>query len=82
MTDRRRTSELLAEASDRLATPGALLDRQHLLALGLARRSVDVVFRDLPVFAQAGVRRVYVSSDDLREYLAEHTYDGRTKVRP
>jgi hypothetical protein len=41
-----------------------------------------VIFRTLPVVALPDVRRVYVRSDDLRAYLDEHTYDGRTKIRP
>ena len=75
MTDRRSAAELLA-------TPGALLSRQHLRELGLERRSVDVIFRALPVVALPDVRRVYIRADDLRAFLEEHTYDGRSKVRP
>jgi hypothetical protein len=53
-----------------------------LRELGLERRSVDVIFKSLPVVALPDVRRVYVRSDDLRAFLEEHTYDGRSKVRP
>jgi hypothetical protein len=70
------------DATDLLATEGALLDRRAVAELGLARRSIDVIFRTLPVVALPDVRRVYVRSDDLRAYLDEHTYDGRTKIRP
>jgi hypothetical protein len=67
VTSRRPAHELLA-------TPGALLDRRALGELGLQRRSIDKVFRDLPVVALPGVRRSYVRSDDLRRYLEEHTF--------
>ena len=69
-------------AAELLETTGALLDRRALAEFGLARRLVDVIFRTLPVVALPDVRRVYVRSDDLRAYLDEHTYDGRTKIRP
>ena len=37
-----------ATAADLLETPGALLSRTHLRELGLERRAVDAVFRQLP----------------------------------
>jgi hypothetical protein len=75
VTDRRPAAELLA-------SDGALLDRRAVAELGFARRSVDMIFKTLPVVALPDVRRVYVRSDDLRAYLEQHTYDGRTKIRP
>jgi hypothetical protein len=68
--------------SERLEQPEALLSRSDLHELGLTRRSVDVIFRALPVVALPGVRRVYVRAGDLRAYLEQYTYDGRTKIRP
>jgi hypothetical protein len=74
MTGRRPAAELLR-------TEGALMDRQHLAELGLQRRSIDHIFRVLPVVALPGVRRVYIKSDDYRHYIDACTFDGRTKVR-
>ena len=68
--------------AERLEQPAALLSRSDLRQLGLERRSVDAIFRSLPVVAIPGVRRVYVRAGDLRAFLDEHTYDGRSKVRP
>lgn len=69
-------------AVERLANLDAFLSRSDLRDLGLERRSIDVIFRSLPVVAIPGVRRVYVRADDLRAFIDEHTYDGRTEVRP
>jgi hypothetical protein len=68
-------------AAERLATPGAYLDRQDLFALGFQRTAVDVICRACAPYHPPGVRRAYYLSDDVRAHLAEHTYDGRTKVR-
>ncbi len=68
-------------AAELLATPGALLDRRALADLGLQRRSIDFIFRELPVVSFPGVRRVYVRSDDVRECLDAHTYT-ESGVRP
>jgi hypothetical protein len=69
-------------AAELLDQGTGLLSRSHLRDLGLERRSIDVIFRSLPVVVIPGVRRVYVRADDLRAFLDDHTYDGRTKVRP
>lgn len=68
-------------AADLLATPGALLDRRALAELGLQRRSIDQVFRALPVVSFPEVRRAYVKVADFNRYLDEHTYAG-DRVRP
>jgi hypothetical protein len=68
-------------AAELLATPGAFLDRRALHELGLQRRSIDYVFRSLPVVSFPGVRRVYVRTDDYQQLMAEHTYDEQ-RVRP
>lgn len=67
MTERPTAAELLA-------APGALLDRRALVELGLQRRSIDFIFRELPVVAFPGVRRVYVRSDDVRQCFDEYTF--------
>jgi hypothetical protein len=64
-----------------LETPGGLLDRRALAELGLQRRSIDTVFRELPVVALPGVRRVYVRANDVRRYLDEHTFADE-RIRP
>jgi hypothetical protein len=68
-------------ASELLATPGAVLDRRALYDLGYQRRTVDWIFRTLPVLSPPGVRRTYVYSDDVRRLLAENTYTEE-RVRP
>lgn len=68
-------------ASELLATPGALLDRRALAELGLQRRSIDYLFRELPVVSFPGVRRAYIRADDYRRCLEENTYTEE-RVRP
>jgi hypothetical protein len=69
-------------AHELLGTPGALLDRRALAELGLQRRSIDKVFRELPVVALPGVRRAYVRADDVRRFLNENTFLGDERIRP
>ena len=64
-----------------LETPGALLSRTHLRELGLERRAVDAVFRELPVVAFPGYSRPLIRAEDYRRLLDEHTYRG-DRVRP
>jgi len=60
-----------------------VIDRQGLAALGFGRRSIDAIFRALPVVALPGVRRVYLRRADVAAYLAEHTYaNDFPRVRP
>lgn len=68
-------------AAELLETPGALLDRRALAELGLQRRSIDYLFRELPVVSFPGVRRTYIRADDYRRCLDEHTYT-EARVRP
>lgn len=74
MTGRKLASELLA-------TPGAVLDRQHLAELGWQRRSIDWFFRELAVVSPPGVRRVYIKVEDYLRAVDEHTYT-KNQVRP
>jgi hypothetical protein len=74
VTDRQSAAELLA-------TPGALIDRPTLAAVGMSRTWIDYVFAHLDVRAIPGIRRTYVVSDDVRRLLDEHTY-GKDEVRP
>lgn len=58
-----------------------LVDRKALAARGLSRASIDLLFDRLPVVAYPGSRKVYLRAEDVLAFEAEHTYDGRTKVR-
>jgi len=64
-----------------LETPGALLSRSDLRALGLERRAVDSVFRELPVVVLPGYSRPMVKAEDYRALLDRCTYAG-DRVRP
>jgi hypothetical protein len=68
-------------AAQLLETPGGLLDRRALAELGLQRRSIDFLFRELPVVSFPGVRRTYIRADDCRRCLEQHTY-SEDRVRP
>ena len=69
---------LLVSAERELAD---LVDRKALAARGLSRASIDLLFERLPVVAYPGSRKVYLRRADVLEYEAQHTYDGRTRVR-
>jgi hypothetical protein len=68
-------------ATTLLETPGALLSRSHLRELGLERRAVDCVFRQLPIVVVPGYSRPLVRVRDYLELIEQSTYDGRTRVR-
>jgi hypothetical protein len=67
--------------AERLETPGALLSRGDLRALGLERRAVDSVFRELPTVHLPGYSRPMVKAADYRALLDRCTYNG-DRVRP
>lgn len=67
-------------ASVLLETPGALLSRSHLRELGLERRAVDSVFRELEVVVLPGYSRPLVRVEDYLELIARSTY-GVGRVR-
>lgn len=60
---------------------GPLLSRTHLRELGLERRAVDAVFRQLPVVVLPGYSRPLVRAADYQAFLEKHTYDD-DRVRP
>ena len=64
-----------------LDTPGALLSRSHLRELGLERRAVDAVFRELDVVVLPGYSRPLVRADDYRALIEKSTYRD-DRVRP
>lgn len=68
-------------AAELLRTPGALLTRSHLRDLGLERRAIDAVLRELPVVKLPGYSRVFVRADDYRALVERSTYRG-DRVRP
>jgi hypothetical protein len=70
-----------SQAAQLLATPGALLTRSHLRALGLERRAIDAVFRSLPVVALPGYSRPLIQAEKYLELLERHTYRD-DRVRP
>ena len=68
-------------ATELLETPGALLSRTHLRELGLERRAVDAVFRELAVVVIPGYSRPFIRAEDYRRLLDENTY-REDRVRP
>jgi hypothetical protein len=68
-------------AADLVRTPGALLSRSDLRALGLERRAVDSVFRVLRVVVLPGYSRPMVRADDYRRLLDACTYRDGERVR-
>ena len=63
-------------------TPGAFLSRTDLRELGLERRAVDAVFRELPTVHLPGYSRALIRVEDFRALIEERTYDGKTALRP
>lgn len=67
--------------SELLKTPDALLTRSHLRELGLERRAIDAVFRELDVVALPGYSRPMILAADYLALIERHTYRG-DRVRP
>jgi len=63
-------------AAELLETPGALLSRTDLRELGLERRAVDAVFRELRVVLLPGYSRPMIRAADYRELLERCTFAG------
>jgi hypothetical protein len=68
-------------ATELLRIPGALLTRSHLRELGLERRAVDAVFRELPVVVLPGYSRPMIKAEDYLSLLERCTYRD-DRVRP
>lgn len=68
-------------AEELLERPSALLTRSHLAELGLERRAVDAVFRELPVVKLPGYRRPHVRVCDYLDLIERSTYRD-DRVRP
>jgi hypothetical protein len=60
---------------------GALLTRSHLRELGLERRAVDAVFRELPLVLLPGYSRPMVRATDYLALIERETY-GNDVVHP
>ena len=75
MTERQR------ELHERLAMPEALLSRTDVAQLGLPRRGVDAVFRELDVVVLPGYSRPLVRVCDYLELVERSTYkDDRVRA--
>jgi hypothetical protein len=74
MSDRPTAAELL----DR---PGALLTRSHLRELGLERRAIDAVFRELDTFHLPGYSRPLIRAEEFRDLLDRSRFSD-DRIRP
>lgn len=68
-------------AAQLLDTPGAVLARSDLRALGWERRAVDAIFRELEVIFLPGYSRGVIRVEDYLELLQRCSY-GADRVRP
>ena len=68
-------------ATQLLETPGAVLSRSDLRALGWERRAVDAIFRELEVVFLPGYSRGHVRVTDYIALVEQCTYRG-DRVRP
>jgi hypothetical protein len=64
-----------------METPGALLTTSDLAALGLPRKAIESVLRQVPVVYLDGYRRPLVRVEDYRK-LVERSLDRGDRVRP
>lgn len=60
----------------RLERGEGFLSRSDLAELGLPRRAVDAVFRQLPNVVLPGYARPLIRVDDYQAFVDEHTYRG------
>jgi hypothetical protein len=63
-------------ASDLIETPGALLSTSYLAELGLSRRAIDAVLRELPNVYLPGYARPLVKVADYLDLVERSTYRG------
>jgi len=69
------------EVAERLVVADAFLSRTDLAALGLPRRGVDAVFRELAVVVLPGYSRPMVRVRDYLELVERSTYrDDRVRA--
>lgn len=67
-------------AHERLHRPGSMLTRSDLRELGLERRAIDAVWRELDVVFLPGYSRGMVRAEEYLELL-ERCRFGRDRVR-
>jgi hypothetical protein len=67
--------------AERLENQEAVLSRSDLRELGYERRALDAIFRACPVVALPGYARPLLRVGDFQTFLAEHTFNGRDRVR-
>jgi hypothetical protein len=63
-------------AAELLVTPEALLSTSHLAELGLSRRAIDAVLRELPNVYLPGYGRPLVKVVDYLGLVERSTYNG------
>lgn len=68
-------------ASELLENPEAMLTSSHLRELGLGRRAIDAVFRELDVVVLPGYSRPMVRAADYKALVERCTYRD-DRVRP
>jgi len=69
------------EVTERLAVPDAFLSRTDLATLGLPRRAVDAVFRELDVIVLPRFSRPFVRVSDYLALVERATYrDDRVRA--
>lgn len=68
-------------ADELLERPGALLTTTDLAALGLPRKAIEAVLRQVPVVYLAGYRRPLIKVEDYLELVERSQHQG-DRVRP
>jgi hypothetical protein len=68
-------------AEQLLERPHALLKRSHLRELGLERRAIDAVFRELDLVYLPGYSYPLVKTADFLALIEREKYDGN-RVHP
>ena len=79
--DRPAHRRLVAPTTARLTRREGFLTRSDLAALGLERRAVDAVFRELPVVSFPGYSRPLIRVQDYLDLVERSTYRG-DRIRP
>jgi hypothetical protein len=75
------TSDLRRPVEELLEKPHALLTRSHLRELGLERRAIDAVFRELKLVLLPGYSRPLIKAADYLQLIERETY-GNDVVHP
>jgi len=61
----------------------SLIDQRPLQEeLGVGHATVEAIFRQFPVVAIPGHRKVFVRRADVERFLSQHTYRDGERVRP